>query len=141
MLTLSLRQDDYFTIGGGVTVQVSKIAGTRCALSIDADRSVPIVRGQVRERGGESRPACLMKAPRRTRRYRHDAVFLWNDSREQAVRSIEKLADQLERAGQQEAAQTLRTQVGHIVPEVWEDEVTRETLLSQVSAGSRPDEI
>lgn len=48
MLTHSPRQDDYFTIGGGVTVQVSKIAGARCALTIDAGRSVPIVRGQVR---------------------------------------------------------------------------------------------
>ncbi len=52
MLTLSLRPEEYFTINGDIVVKVSRVTGTRCLLSIDADRSVPIVRGKVLERSG-----------------------------------------------------------------------------------------
>jgi len=59
MLALTIHEGDYVTIGGDIVVKVTKIAEQRCLLSIQADKSVPIVRGQVLERGGRGRPNCV----------------------------------------------------------------------------------
>ncbi len=59
MLALTMHEGDYVTIGGDIVVKVTKISGQRCLLAIQADQSVPIVRGQVLERGGGARPGCL----------------------------------------------------------------------------------
>lgn len=58
MLALTMHEGDYVTIGD-VVVKVTKISEQRCLLAVQADRSVPIVRGQVLERGGGARPSCL----------------------------------------------------------------------------------
>ncbi len=59
MLSLSLLPEEYLTIAGNIVVQVSRVAGDRVYLSIDAPREVPVVRGTVLERQGGTRPACL----------------------------------------------------------------------------------
>lgn len=59
MLSLSLEPDDYITINGNTVVKYVKTARGRCFLAIDADKSIPIVRGAVLERMGGERPACL----------------------------------------------------------------------------------
>ena len=58
MLKLTLNQEEYLTIGG-IVVQVTRIGGSQVELAIQADRSIPIVRGEVLERQGGERPACL----------------------------------------------------------------------------------
>ena len=47
MLSVSLEQGEYITIGGDIVVKVSKMARGRCFLAIEADRSLPIVRSAV----------------------------------------------------------------------------------------------
>lgn len=59
MLSLTLEPNDYITINGNIVVEVVKTAHGRCILAIDADKSIPIVRGAVLERMGGERPACL----------------------------------------------------------------------------------
>ena len=59
MLSLTLHEKDYLTINGDIVVQLYQISSNQCRISIDADRSVSIVRGKVLEREGAQRPACL----------------------------------------------------------------------------------
>ncbi len=60
MLTISLREGEYFTLNNNMVVKVTRAAGRRCTLSVEAPREVPITRGSLLEREGE-RPACLDK--------------------------------------------------------------------------------
>lgn len=122
MLKLSLLPEEYLTINGDIVVQLSRVAGGRAYLAIEADRSVPIVRGEVLERQGGERPACL--APPSGKAFRHcrDRFFLWNDEREQAVRAMKRVLDQMERKGAGEEAAALRTQLDRIIPAFGEKE-------------------
>ncbi len=61
MLSLQMKSGDYVTIGNDIVVQVFRDSGPQFRLSIKAPREVPIVRGAVRERGGEERPEGLQK--------------------------------------------------------------------------------
>lgn len=123
MLSISLEPEEYVTIGD-VVVKVSRMAGGRCFLAIEADRSIPIVRGSVRERNGAPPPACITNRPPRKRpRYKPEAIFRWNADRERAVRTMEKVADRLEREGAEDEARILRAQLDQIVPAIWEEEV------------------
>lgn len=65
MLKLTLNQDEYLTIGDGIVVQVAHVGGNQVELAIQADRGIPIVRGEVLERQGGQRPACLLPAARK----------------------------------------------------------------------------
>lgn len=124
MLKLSLLPEEYLTINGDIVIQLSRVAGGRAFLAIEADRTVPVIRGEVLERQGGQRPACL--APPSGKAFRHfrDRYFPWNDDRERAVRAMKQVFDQLERDGAAEAAQTLRTQLDRILPQFWEKEIT-----------------
>ena len=59
MLSISLGPEEYVTIGDDIVVKVSRMAKGRCFLAIEADRTVPIVRGTVREREGAPPPECI----------------------------------------------------------------------------------
>ena len=50
MLKLTLLPHEYLMIGDSIVVQLSRVAGGRADLAIDAPRTVPIVRGVVLER-------------------------------------------------------------------------------------------
>ena len=57
MLSLSLLPDEYLSINNGqIIVHLIRVAGGRAHLRIEADRSVPIVRGALLEREGAARP-------------------------------------------------------------------------------------
>ena len=76
MLSISLAPDEYFTINGDIVVKFSKVARGRCFLAIEADRSIPIVRGAVLERNGTPPPDCIKNAPPRRRpKYRGGTLF------------------------------------------------------------------
>lgn len=124
MLKLSLLPEEYLTINGDIVIQLSRVAGGRAYLALEADRSVPIVRGEVLERQGGQRPACLAPASGKTTRHCRDRYFPWNDDRERAVRIMMKTLDQLEQGGEAQAAQTLRTQLERIIPQFWESEIS-----------------
>ena len=59
MLSLTMHEKEYLTINGNIVVQIYQISKNQCRISIDADHSVPIVRGKVLEREGAQRPDCL----------------------------------------------------------------------------------
>lgn len=124
MLKLSLLPEEYLTINGDIVIQLSRVAGGRAYLAIEADRSVPVIRGEVLERQGGERPACLASPSGKAFRHSRDRYFPWNDDRERAVRAMKRVFDQLEQGGAAETAQALRTQLDRIIPAFWEDEIT-----------------
>jgi carbon storage regulator len=49
MLVLSRKELEEFLIGHNIVVRVHKISGNRVQLAIEAPRSVPVVRGELRD--------------------------------------------------------------------------------------------
>lgn len=123
MLKLSLLPEEYLMINDSIVVQLSRVAGGRADLAIDAPKSVPIVRGAVLERNGGTRPGCLTPPPVKKARACRDRVFPWNDDRERAVRVMKRTIEQLERSGAGDEAQVLRTQLDRIIPAFWEEDL------------------
>ena len=111
MLSLTLNQGDYLTIGSDIVVQLDCIAGDRCKLVIQAPREIPIVRGEVLERAGEKRPDCVFDAPRW-----HKREITWNQSKAQALEAMRKLLSEMD--GRDSDVQALRRQLNHMFPEV-----------------------
>ena len=64
MLCISMKAGDYFTVGGSTVIQFNRLQGDRVHLVVNAPREVPVLRGEVLERGGGQRPACVFDAPR-----------------------------------------------------------------------------
>ena len=124
MLQFSLAPEEYFTIDGDIVVQLAELTGGRACLRVEADRSIPIVRGKVLERKGLPRPACLSTPARRRGKRRRDPIYLWSGDRERAAHAMEETLDRLEQEGQAETATLLRTQLRCLLPTVWEEEVS-----------------
>lgn len=123
MLKLAMLPGDYLTINGDIVVQLARVAGGRADVAIHARREVPIVRGEVLERQGGQRPACLAAPAKKKARYRRDQVFRWNDDRERAVKAMRRVMDRLEQNGSADEARMLRLLLDRIVPAVWEDDL------------------
>ena len=66
MLKLTLQEDEYLTINGDIVIHLAHASRSGAELAIEADRSIPIVRGDVLERQGYERPECLN--PKREKR-------------------------------------------------------------------------
>ena len=122
MLQLSLRPGEYLTIHGDIVVQLAQLSGSRAFLRVEADRSIPIVRGKVLERSGAPRPEASL--PRSRARKGRDAVYHWSAERERAVRTMEQLLERMEAGDSREEAQALRAQLEHLLPTVWEEELS-----------------
>lgn len=56
MLVLSRRERESIKIGDEITITVKRIHGNRISLSIEAPKSIPVVRGEL-ERNGHNRAA------------------------------------------------------------------------------------
>ena len=123
MLKLILLPEENLTIGGGIVVQLRRVAGGRADLWIDAPREVPVVRGTVLERNGGERPACLEPPSGRKPKGYRDRIFRWNDDRERAVRAMKRIFDKLEADGAIEEVKALRTQLDRIIPDFWEEDL------------------
>ena len=136
MLFLQLKDKEYLTIGDDIVIQV--FTNSTIRVSVQAPRELAVLRGEVLERQGGQRPACLSNLPPRKKpRYRSAAAFLWNEGRERAVGTLEKLAAQLEEGGAAEEARLLREQLRQLVPSPWEEELSAKVI----SSGSQPAEI
>lgn len=61
MLVLSRKIGEQVRIGDDVTVVISKIAGNRVTLGIDAPGDVPIVRSELPPRPQPKDPPCTRK--------------------------------------------------------------------------------
>ena len=62
MLSLTLNQGEYLTIGDEIVVQLSRVSEDRCKLTVQAPRELKILRGEVLERIGGERPDCVFDA-------------------------------------------------------------------------------
>ena len=127
MLCLSLNQGDYMTIGSNVVIQVDRIKGDRCKVVIHAPREIPVVRGEVLERGGEERPDCLHDVPRY-----HKRELVWDRSKAQALSAMRALLYRMD--GKDSDVQALRRQLNHMFPPGTEQ-------FHEISSGSLPVEI
>lgn len=123
MLKLSLLPEDYITVGGDIVIQLTRIAGGRASLAVHAGREIPILRGEVLERDGGKRPACLNPPSEKKAHWSRDQVFRWNDDREKAARSMRRIMDRLEEQGLESEARQLRTQLDRILPAFWETDL------------------
>ncbi len=119
MLSLTLLPGEYLTIGDDVVLQYDSTTGDRCRLDISAPREVPILRGEVRERNGISRPACVHEKPRWHRR-----EVPWDRSKAQALSAMRKLLSEMD--GGDDNVQALRRQLNHLFPPVVGKEGGRE---------------
>ena len=109
MLCLTLTQGEYLTIGGSVVVQLDRMSGDKCRLMIQAPREVPVLRGEVLERNGGERPACVFEAPRW-----HKLEIPWNRSKAQALAAMRMLLSEMD--GRDSNVQALRRQLDHMFP-------------------------
>lgn len=64
MLSLQLKDGEYLTIGEDIVIQV--FTNSTIKLAIQAPKELTVLRGEVLERSGEERPACVvdLKPPR-----------------------------------------------------------------------------
>ena len=97
------------TIGEDVVVQLNDISGSRCKLMIEAPREIPILRGDLLERGGGERPECVCETPRR-----HKQGLAWNRNKSQALNSMRRILRQMDSGN--EDIRTLRRQLDFIFP-------------------------
>jgi len=111
MLSLALAPGEYLTIGSNVVVQLNKIAGDRCKLTVTAPREVTILRGEVLERSGGKRPDCVFDGPQW-----HRSEIPWNRSKAQALSAMRALLDEMD--GKDDDVKALRRQLNHMFPPV-----------------------
>ena len=108
MLCISMKAGDYFTVGGDTVVQFDRLNGERVHLTIHAPREVPILRGDVLERNGGRRPACVMDvSPRYVRQ------LPWDHVKKQALEDLRQLLAEMEDSS---AAQALAEKLDCIFP-------------------------
>jgi len=117
MLCLNLTPGEYMTIGNNVVVLLDRFSGDSCKLKIEAPREISILRGEVLERTGGKRPACIDDAPRW-----HRQSIAWNRSKEQALKAMRVLLEQMD--GNDSNVRSLRRQLDHMFPPETEKQTT-----------------
>ena len=111
MLFLQLKTGEYMTIGDNIIVQMNDVSGNRCKLMIEAPREVPVVRGEVLERGGAERPECVMKTARQSK---YEPGPSWNRNKTQALIAMRRLLAQMD--GGDDHVKDLRRQLDFLFP-------------------------
>ena len=114
MLSLTISPGDYVTIGNNIILQFDHMTAGRCDLVIQAPREIPILRGEVLERGGAARPDCVFEKNRWRK-----VEIPWNRSKEQALRAMRKLLGSMD--GEDESVKALRRQLNHMFPAAGKD--------------------
>ena len=110
MLCLNLTPGEYLTIGENVVVQLDRISGDRCKLMVEAPREISVLRGEVLEREGGERPACVFDAPRW-----HRQEVPWNRSKAQALAAMRALLSRMD--DRDSDVRTRRRQLEHMFPQ------------------------
>lgn len=123
MLCLNLASGEYLTIGGSIVVQLTGMTGDNCKLMIQAPREIPIVRGEVLERGGAERPSCVLDSPRW-----HRKEIVWSRSKAQALGAMRKVLSQMD--GRDSNVRALRRQLNHMFPPALSEDTEPDNLVS-----------
>ncbi len=113
MLCISMKAGDYFTVGDDTVIQFDRLTGDRVHLIVNAPREVPILRGEVLERQGGSRPDCVRELARRPLRQ-----LPWNHAKKRALAELRQVLDQMEDSPER---QVLREKLDFIFPPVGEE--------------------
>ena len=109
MLCLNLTPGEYMTIGENVVIQLDRISGDRCKLMVEAPREILILRGEVLERTGGERPACVFDGPRW-----HRKELVWTQNKAQALAAMRVLLSQMD--GRDGNVKALQRQLNQIFP-------------------------
>lgn len=108
MLCITLLPGGYFTVDGKIVVQFDRLSGERVRLNVDAPREMPILRGEVLEREGGQRPACVTDvSPRYVRQ------LAWDHRKKQALAELRRTLDRMDDS---EEVRTLREKLDVIFP-------------------------
>lgn len=108
MLCITLLPGDYFTVGDEVVVQFDRLSGERIHLTVNAPREVPVLRGEVLERQGGQRPACVKAlSPRYVKQ------LPWDHAKKQALAELRQTLDGMEDGPQ---VRVLREKLALIFP-------------------------
>ena len=108
MLCITLLPGDYFTVGNDTVIQFDRLSGERIHLIINAPREVPVIRGEVLERQGGQRPACVKeKSPH----YVHQLP--WDYAKKQALAELRQTLEQMDDSPE---TRTLREKLDLIFP-------------------------
>lgn len=108
MLCITMTPGGYFTVGNDTVIQFDRLSGERVHLVINAPREVPILRGEVLERQGGSRPACVKDV---SPRYVHQLP--WDHQKKQALAELRQTLDAM---GPTPETQALREKLDLIFP-------------------------
>lgn len=91
MLCITLLPGDYFTVGDDTVIQFDRLSGERIHLIVNAPREVPIIRGEVLERSGGQRPACVKGiSPRYVKQ------LPWDHAKKQALAELRQTLSQMD---------------------------------------------
>lgn len=108
MLRISMKIGQYFTVGDDTVVQYDNLTGERVHLTINAPREVPILRGEVLERNGQPRPACVSEpSPHYVRQLQ------WNGAKKKALLEMRETLLQMEDTSE---TRLLRQKLDYIFP-------------------------
>lgn len=109
MLRFTMKIGEYFIIGSDTVVQFDNLTGERAHLSINAPREIPILRGDVLERQGGQRPACVTgKSPHYVRQLQ------WNGEKKKALLEMRETLAQM---GDTPETRLLREKLDYIFPQ------------------------
>lgn len=109
MLCITMTPGGYFTVGNDTVIQFDRLSGERAHLIINAPREVPILRGEVLERQGGKRPACVKDV---SPHYVHQLP--WDHQKKQALAELRQALDAM---GPTPEAQVLREKLDLIFPQ------------------------
>ena len=116
MLRISMKIGQYFTVGDNTVVQYDNLTGERVHLTINAPREVPILRGEVLERSGQPRPACVTeKSPHYVRQLQ------WNGAKKKALLEMRETLSQM---GDTPETRLLRQKLDYIFPHTAENDAS-----------------
>ena len=111
MLSLMLKEGEYLTIGEDIVVQAFPDSKSRVRLAISAPKDVTILRGDLREKGGADRPACVRGE---SRRGRPGPDLSWNQNKTQTLIAMRRLLGQMDSGD--ENVKDLRRQLDFLFP-------------------------
>lgn len=98
MLSLQLKSGEYLTIGDDIAVQIFEQSGSAFRVAVKAPREVPILRGEVHERGADRPDGLRGSRPKSPSEYRHDAKRFEQWAAKKEVREDRRRAAEAEKA-------------------------------------------
>ena len=124
MLNLNLKEGEYLTIGDDIVVQTFPF-GSQTQVLIDAPRELTILRGKLRERGGDKKPGAVIDgyrkqtpSDRRHAEARREKLAKRQASRESAQNALVEVNAMLDALGATPESLWLRERMERIAPMV-----------------------